>query len=202
MDGAVVTDVPPQRGRPRRAESTEAIVRAAFELLGEVGYDDLHMQTVAERAKVSLATIYRRWPTKQALIADAFRRIDPLEGLTDTGDPRADLAAGMRAYARSLTARCADRRCQNFFAVLRAEPEIAAAYADHVSERLRSRLREIIAKVVGPDDPFLDVRADLGPALLTYRAEVLGNLDDPDAAGDEVAALMLADRPTGVAGVG
>jgi hypothetical protein len=45
--------------------------------------------------------------------------------------------------------------------------------------------------VVGEDDPDLDARADLGPALLLYRAQVLRQLDDPDAAGDEAAALML-----------
>ena len=182
------------RGRPRRAESTEAIVNAAVELLDEVGYEQLHMQHVAERAKVGLATIYRRWPTKQALIADAVRRIDPLAGLPDTGDPQADLAAGMRYYARGLADGCPDRRCQNFLAVVRTEPEIAAVYSEHIFGRMRVRLRELIAQVVGADDPDLDVRADFGPALLLYRAQVLGNLDDPDAAGDEVAELMLAER--------
>jgi AcrR family transcriptional regulator len=181
----------PSRGRPRNAESTEAILHAAAELLDEIGYEDLHMQHVADRAKVGLATIYRRWPTKAALFADAVRCTDPLAGLPDTGDPVADLAAGMRSFAWSLVEPRADRSCQNFLAVVRSEPSVAAAYSDHVFRTVRHRLRELVARVVGEDDPDLDARADLGPALLLYRAQVLRQLDDPDAAGDEAAALML-----------
>jgi AcrR family transcriptional regulator len=184
----------PLRGRPRNAESTEAILAAAAQVLDEVGYEDVHMQQVADRAKVGLATIYRRWPTKQALFAAAVRRLNPLAGLPDTGDPAADLAAGMRYYARSLAEPHEDRRCQNLLAVVHSEPELAAAYTECVFAAQRRRLRELVAQVVGDDDPDLDARADLGPALLLYRAQVLGQLDDPDAAGDEVAALML--RPT------
>ncbi len=185
----------PTRGRPRNAESTEAILSAAAELLDEVGYEALHMQHVADRARVGLATIYRRWPTKPALFADAVRRIDPLAGLPDTGDPVADLTAGMRSYARSLTEPCDDRRCQNFLAVVRSEPAVAEAYSEHVFAIMRLRLRELVAQVVGEDDPDLDARADIGPALLLYRAQVLGQLEDPDAAGDEAAEMMLRPRP-------
>src|ERR671912_358510 len=63
----------------------------------------------------------------------------------------------------------------------------AAAYSDHVFCTVRHRLRELVARVVGEDDPDLDARADLGPALLLYRAQVLRQLDDPDAASDEAA---------------
>jgi AcrR family transcriptional regulator len=182
----------PVRGRPRSAESTEAILDAAAELLDEVGYEDIHMQHVADRAKVGLATIYRRWPTKSALFAEAVRRTDPLAALPDTGDAAEALVAAMRFYARILGADSVpDRRCQNFLAVVRSDPEVKAAYRDHVFHRMRGRLRELIAKVVGDDDPDLDARADLGPALLLYRREFLGQIEDPDAAGDEAAALML-----------
>jgi hypothetical protein len=70
-------------------------------------------------------------------------------------------------------------------------------YSEHIFGRVRVRLRELIAQVVGADDPGLDLRADSGPALLLYRAQVLGDLDDPDGAGDEVTALMLAERAPG-----
>jgi AcrR family transcriptional regulator len=183
---------PATRGRPRSAESTEAILDAAADLLDEVGYEELHMQQVADRAKVGLATIYRRWPTKTALFVDAVKRTDPFSDLPDTGDPAADLVAAMRFYARTLAdADCPARPCQNFLAVARAEPEIAAAYSEHVFMAMRCRLRGLVAGVVGDDDPDLDARADVGPALLMYRAQFLGEIGDPDAAGDEAAELML-----------
>src|ERR1700694_89534 len=60
-------------GRPRAEDRTPAILEAAKELMGEVGYDRLRIQDVADRAGAGLATLYRRWPTKQALVAGAIR---------------------------------------------------------------------------------------------------------------------------------
>ncbi|HKY68694.1 MAG TPA: TetR/AcrR family transcriptional regulator [Acidimicrobiales bacterium] len=182
------------RGRPRSAECTEAILDTAADLLDEIGYESLTMQAVAERAGVSMATIYRRWPTKSALFADAIERLDPLAALPDTGNPHDDLRAAMRFYARTLVEQEPDRRCQNYLAVVRSDPEVAKAYSEHVFNAMRCRLRQIVARAVGDDDPDIEARADLGPALLLYRAEVLHQMIDPDAAGDEVAELML--RPT------
>jgi hypothetical protein len=82
-------------------------------------------------------------------------------------------------------------RCQRFLAVVRSEASVAEAYSDHVFRTVRRRLRELVARVVGEDDPDLDARTDLGPALVLYRAQVLRQLHDPDAGGDEAAALML-----------
>ena len=186
--------VTPARGRPRSAESTEAILDTAADLLDEVGYERLTMQDVAERAGVSMATIYRRWPTKSTLFVDAVQRLDPLVGLPDTGNPQADLRVAMRFYARTLVEQEPDRRCQNYLAVARTDPEVAQAYSEHVFNAMRCRLRQIVARAVGEDDPDIEARADLGPALLLYRAEVLHQAIDPDTAGDEVAELML--RPT------
>jgi AcrR family transcriptional regulator len=184
------------RGRPIRPETTQAILRAANELLDEIGYDRLHVQHVADRAKVGLATIYRRWPTKQALIADAVRCRDPLDWVPDTGDVAADLSAGMRYVARSLSDQRAVQFCQGFLASLGVEPEVAEAYSEHVFTRLRGRLRDLVVVAVGEDDPFVELRADLGPALLFYRAQVLRDLGDPDEAGNEVAQLMIRKLDT------
>jgi AcrR family transcriptional regulator len=185
---------PPARGRPRSAESTEAILDTAADLLDEVGYESITMQDVAERAGVSMATIYRRWPTKSMLFVDAVQRLDPLAGRPDTGNPQVDLRAAMRFYARTLVEQEPDRRCQNYLAVVRTDPEVAKAYSEHVFNAMRCRLRQIGARAVGEDDRDIEARADLGPALLLYRAEVLHQQIDPDSAGDEVAELML--RPT------
>jgi AcrR family transcriptional regulator len=193
--GPPAGEAPAARGRPRSAESTEAILDTAAELLDEIGYEALTMQIVAERAGVSMATIYRRWSTKSALFADAIRRLDPLADLPDTGNPHDDLRAAMRFYARTLVEQAPDRRCQNYLAVVRSDPTVAAAYSEHVFNVMRCRLRQIVARAVGDDDPDIEARADLGPALLLYRAQVLHQPIDPEAAGDEVAELMLRPIP-------
>ena len=56
-------------GRPRSAEANEAILGATLELLAGDGYAALTMERVRERAGVGKATIYRRWGSKEELVA-------------------------------------------------------------------------------------------------------------------------------------
>lgn len=87
----VETIAAPRRGRPRSAEVDEAVLSATVELAGEVGVSRLSMDDVAVRAKVSKATIYRRWASKEALVLDALRNaMVPIEDV-DTGSLRGDL---------------------------------------------------------------------------------------------------------------
>ncbi|GAA2370489.1 TetR/AcrR family transcriptional regulator [Dactylosporangium salmoneum] len=59
-------------GRPRSARVDEAIVEAVFELLSAgQSADGISIEAVAAKAGVGKATIYRRWPNKEALLIDA-----------------------------------------------------------------------------------------------------------------------------------
>ena len=80
-------------GRPRDDAREQAILDAAIDLVAEIGYDAMSIEAVATRAKASKATIYRRWPGKAQLVAEAVRRrSEPvLEDLPDTGSLRGDL---------------------------------------------------------------------------------------------------------------
>jgi AcrR family transcriptional regulator len=73
-EGAISGVVARPRGRRREADREPLILDAASELLAEIGYDHLRVQDVAARAHVGLATIYRRWSTKQELIVAAMSR--------------------------------------------------------------------------------------------------------------------------------
>lgn len=85
----------PEPRRPRRGpERREAICDAVFELLGEVGYDRMTMDAVATRAHASKATIYRTWPDKPGLVAEALvNRFGGTPQAPDTGSLRGDLMA-------------------------------------------------------------------------------------------------------------
>src|SRR5262249_52228886 len=52
----------------------DAILLAALRLLAEVGYDQMTMDAIAERARASKATIYRRWSGKADLVVAALKR--------------------------------------------------------------------------------------------------------------------------------
>jgi AcrR family transcriptional regulator len=85
------------RGRPRRAGADEEILSVALAMLREKGYHDLTVDAVAETAGVAKTTIYRRWPSKGALVAAALAPAKPLrEPSVDGGSIEADVSAILR----------------------------------------------------------------------------------------------------------
>ncbi len=82
----------PKPGRPRDPETDQAILRAALKLLTDRGYAGMSMEGVASKAGVGKTTIYRRYSSKEELVAAALGALrDDLGPLPDTGDIRADL---------------------------------------------------------------------------------------------------------------
>ena len=104
-DPAVTTAA--RRGRPRSEKARQAILHAAAELLLNHGLGAVSMDTVAEQAGVSKATIYRWWPAKETLALDALENecavgaSDP----PDTGTLRDDLLALLHPWAHLVTTR-------------------------------------------------------------------------------------------------
>jgi AcrR family transcriptional regulator len=160
-------------GRPRAEDRTPAILEAAKELLGEVGYDRLRIQDVADRAGAGLATLYRRWPTKQALVADALRYHAEALFPPVQEDPRADLQA---LYGVLFEKLCGEggEVLPGLLVALRTEPELASVVRDEVLLPMRARARADFARLVGEDNPHLEALADLGPGLLVFRTVMLG----------------------------
>jgi AcrR family transcriptional regulator len=92
------------RVRRRRGEQlNEAIFQACVDELRENGYLDLTMDRVAARAHTGKATLYRRWPSKVELVADALRHTVPVfEPPPDTGRLRDELLALLECVADDL----------------------------------------------------------------------------------------------------
>jgi len=80
----VEAKVPAKLGRPVDKQRDIAILRAALELVAELGYDSVTMDAIALRARAGKATLYRRWKSKPYLIAEAIRFIMPCEQKVDT----------------------------------------------------------------------------------------------------------------------
>jgi TetR/AcrR family transcriptional regulator of autoinduction and epiphytic fitness len=73
---------------PRTERTRQAVRHATLEVLGQRGYAAFTVEAVAQAARVAKSTIYRHWPTKLGLIADA------LETLNQQPRPDLDLALG------------------------------------------------------------------------------------------------------------
>lgn len=92
-------EVPVRRGRRRSAAADQAILAAALEVLRRDGYGGFTMGAVIKRSGTSSATVYRRWPTKQDLVAAAIGTLSQEIPEIDTGSLDGDIAAFVRAIA-------------------------------------------------------------------------------------------------------
>ncbi len=82
---------PSKTGRPRNAELDRGLLRAAQELLAEIGYDRMTIDAVAARCGTAKTSVYRRWAGKPELVADAVADLHGVDAVPDTGDLRTDL---------------------------------------------------------------------------------------------------------------
>ena len=80
-------------GRPRSTASHQAILRATLELLAEVGFEAMSIEAVATRGRVGKTTIYRRYRSKEELVADAIESVREEIAVPDTGNLWADIDA-------------------------------------------------------------------------------------------------------------
>ncbi|WP_406238788.1 TetR/AcrR family transcriptional regulator [Nocardia sp. NBC_01009] len=94
----MTSDTPRRPGRPRDADKDLAVLIAARHLLAEVGYPQTTIVAIAKRAGVNTPAIYRRWPTRQALLEEAIHGPGAHALPEPTGDLRADLATWVRIF--------------------------------------------------------------------------------------------------------
>jgi AcrR family transcriptional regulator len=82
-------------GRPRSADSRDAILKAAYQILNEAGFAGFTVEGVAARAGAGKATIYRWWQSKGTLAIEAFLvALTPrMERPRETASAIADLRA-------------------------------------------------------------------------------------------------------------
>lgn len=190
------TVAPRKRGRPRSAEADTAIQAAVVDLLEEVGYTGMRVDDVAERSGVSKTTIYRRWPTKTALVVDVLRAMKAERiPMPETGDAERDLRAIVTDLYRSLDGTTLARALPGLLAEKSADPELAAAI-----EQLWGDRQELVASIVrrgvasGQLRADLDVRAvvDLLAATAYYRLLITGAPLDRRSAKRHADLLVAA----------
>ncbi|MEV1044521.1 TetR/AcrR family transcriptional regulator [Streptomyces sp. NPDC049916] len=187
---------PPNSAR-RSEQSRRAILRAALDLCTERGYGHVTIEAIAARAGVSKKTIYRWWPSKGAVLLEAFT--DALVDATpfeDTGDIGADLrkhAAGAvnllsvppfgPAYAGILSELHHDDVLARALREQLVDPRVEQA-----AERLRSAQR---AGQIPPDaDLYLAVEMLYGP--LYYRHVLRKPAQDEETITALVAHVLRA----------
>lgn len=80
-------------GRPRSIQSHQAMLRATLDLLAEVGFDAMSIDAISARAGVGKTTIYRRYASKEELVADAIESVREEIVIPDRGNLQGDIDA-------------------------------------------------------------------------------------------------------------
>ncbi|ANZ37148.1 TetR family transcriptional regulator [Lentzea guizhouensis] len=159
----------------RRSETARrAILAAALELVGEVGYAKLSIEGIAQAAGVGKQTIYRWWPSKGSLLFDAFLAMageGEAAALPDTGDLAADLKLVLRATVDELNDPRFDQAMRAMHTEIVHDPALAADYAQRLDGPMRELKKERLraAQLAGQlaGDVDLEVAVDMvfGPVL-------------------------------------
>lgn len=128
-----------QRPGGRAARVRTDVLRSASELLTEVGYDKMSVEDVASRAGVHKTTVYRRWPTKAALVADAVaEQSAEAVPIPDTGTIAGDLQALARDVVAFIGNEGGARRSRSLVA--------AAAFSDELAEGMHAFWADRLAR--------------------------------------------------------
>jgi AcrR family transcriptional regulator len=128
----------PAQDNPRVQRTRGRILAVARELLPEVGPAGLTYSRLADRAGVTRQTLYRHWPTRDALLVDLI-----LEGL-DAGypEPGTDVRAVVTAWLTSLRAGLTDQAARTAVLAVTAQsdadPGSAQALIRIAADRLRA----------------------------------------------------------------
>src|SRR6202166_663729 len=137
-------------GRPRSEEARLAILRSTLKILGKHGFADFTIEDVAAHAGVGKATVYRWWPNKAALIADAFSSSTTRAlHFPDTGSVFSDMSQQMRQLVKIFRSR-RGRIVSAMLAAGQSDKDLIAAFRERFLKPRRQEayatLRRAIAR--------------------------------------------------------
>ena len=196
-------------GRPRDADIDTAALRAARELLAEVGYEGVTMDATAARAGTSKAAIYRRFSSKAEMLFAAVIHGAEIEPPEDTGTLDGDLLALATEIRAQLSSPQARSVASNIITEINRSPQVARHLRDTVTIEERAVIAAILERAVGRRE--LDrmpspetVHRLIGGGLIATALAFGEHLDD-DALAEMVAVVAagltarLAAASTGLA---
>jgi AcrR family transcriptional regulator len=184
-------------GRPRSAQSHEAIVRATLELLAEVGFERLTMDQVQRRAGVGKATIYRRWASKSELVKEAIQFFSAELPVPDTGSLKTDYAVVADAAVAIAQDRNAALLMPRLLTEVSHDPELHEIFTAQLVEPRRAVVRTMMQRAQERGELRADVDIELavdmlvGPVLYRFLIEG-GDLRPAAQRAPVVLDLLLA----------
>jgi AcrR family transcriptional regulator len=193
-------------GRKRSPESRQAILVAAMDLFGEVGYRGLTIEGIAARSGTGKQTIYRWWPSKGDVLLEAgAATADLYVPISDRGSYATELAEFLTASYRLVN----QPDLAGVLKALMAEAQVDAEFAERFRTSFLQRRRDALQVIVDrarlrgdlPACPSPGTVADIVFGTIWYRVTLRDEALGPDLVAELVTLLGGGDA-TGAAGAG
>ncbi|GAU69440.1 putative TetR family transcriptional regulator [Streptomyces sp. NBRC 110611] len=197
-----------RRGRPRSAAADSAIIEAVLRLIEDgASIGELSMERIAREAGVGKATVYRRWPGKDALMLDVMRSLDAHGPHLEGASVRDDLVALLEFLRRRGLAKRNSALLRTVVSHVQAHPELWAEYHDTVVRARREAVLGILRRGVANGeiraDRDLETIADLFVGPMLARAVLHEWKELPEGLAEDIVDMVLEGvrpRPRAAAG--
>src|SRR3954454_14083023 len=203
---------PPQEGSAREKE----ILQAAFDVFTEQGFHGARMLDVASRARASKATLYARYPSKEALFEAlmAWSTRQGTEALDAiAADRTLDPLAALHRFAAHLLALMLQPKKLALFRIAVAEGNrlsaVGRTYSAFTRDHGMERVRAVVARLLKQGLIEIDDRAEFGHSFIgllqgeLFTRALLGTIPAPSReeidrhARRAVTRLIRAYAPSG-----
>ncbi len=175
---------------------TDALTRALFEEWARAGYGALSLEAVAKRAGVGKAALYRRWPSKLAMVRERLEQIGvDLAEVPDTGSLLGDVRLLLKSVRRLLRHPLVRRILPDLHAEMGRNPELAEAVRGQLQigrrEKSATMFQRAIARGEIAANTDIDLANDAAGGLIYWRMIVIGGRVD-NAYLERLARFLVA----------
>ena len=176
-----------------------AILNASIDLIREVGYDAVTMEGIAARAGVGKATVYRRWSSKETLVAEALQQIMLAVPIPNGGSTRGDLQLIMGTTLKMYQDPATLALLSGLVAAMARSEMIATAMRSGFVATWRDAVRTLLERGMARGDVRRDTDVQLAIDMLAapmfYRFLITGAAIDEPLVRDVVELVMRALAP-------
>ena len=148
-------------GRPRSIHADQAILQATLDLLAEVGYESMSIEAIASRAGVGKTTIYRRYTSKEELVADAIESLRDDLAIPDTGSFWGDMDILIKNAAKKIDSPLGRQTLALIVSTASSNPQFAEVYWTKYTKLRREAFSKVLKRAKSRGEIHKDADVDL-----------------------------------------
>jgi AcrR family transcriptional regulator len=190
----IMTTPRARAGRPRNPALDGAILSAAAQQLGEVGYARISLESVAAAAGTTVPSLRRRYRNKAELVAAVIGSLRVEEPPGGAPTPRAHALAILENFHRHLRAIPALAILGSLLAEEERHPELLHLFKTRIVEPRRALLRQALAAGDLPEPADLDALTSMLIGSFYGRYVTMAGI--PDGWPDRVLSAIWPPGPT------